>query len=72
MGGEGLKPKWTGDLVGKMHINGVTYEDLGNEIGWTKAYVCMILNDTRQPDGAREKLEAAYDSIIKRREEDST
>ena len=67
-----MKSKWTGDAIGKMHIYGITYEDIGKELGWTKAYVCMILNETRVPLGAREKIESAIDTIIRSRAEDTT
>ncbi len=39
-----MPEKWTGDLVGKMHVNHVTLAELGKELGITKAYVGMILN----------------------------
>ena len=64
-----MPEKWTGRLVGKMHNEKVTYEELGKELGWTKAYVSMILNGNRKPDGIREKMENAVDAIIKRRNE---
>ena len=65
-----MKERWTGDLVGKMHVHDITYEDLASEVGWGKAYVSMILNGQRRPEGAREKLEAAVVSIIERRQSD--
>ena len=46
-----MPEKWTGRLVGKMHNAGVTYDDLGEELGVTRAYVSMILNSRRKPDG---------------------
>ena len=62
-----MKSKWTGDAVGKMHIYGITYEELGKELGIKKPYVCMILNETRTPANAREKVETALNAIIARR-----
>lgn len=64
-----MKPEWTGQMVGKMHVNGVTYEELGEELGIGKAYVCMILNGSREPDGVQEKFETAIETIIKRKQE---
>ena len=66
-----MKDPWTGRLVGKMHNNCITLEDLGKEAGITKAYVSMILNGERHPVGARERLEAALDRIIERRKNES-
>ena len=64
-----MPEKWTGRLVGKMHNEKVTYEELAQELGVTKAYVSMILNGSRKPDGIRERMEGAVDAIIKRRKQ---
>lgn len=63
-----MKEKWTGDLIGRMHNEEVTIEELGNEVGWVKGYVSMILNGQRNPMGAKEKLEAAFNAIVERRQ----
>ena len=59
--------KWTGTLVGKMHVNRVTYEELANEMGVTKSYVSMILNGSRKPPEIRKRMEAAFDAVIAKR-----
>jgi transcriptional regulator with XRE-family HTH domain len=50
-----------------MHNEEITYEELGAELGVGKAYIGMILNGARKPEGARERLEAAVDTIVRRR-----
>jgi hypothetical protein len=50
-----------------MHNEEITYEELGAELGVGKAYIGMILNGVRKPEGARERLEAAVDTIVRRR-----
>lgn len=62
-----MKEEWTGVLVGRMHNADVTLEDLGNELGYNKSYVSMILNGTRTPTGAKKKLEEAFEAILARR-----
>ena len=57
---------WTGRLIGRMHNNKVTLEQLAAHLGWTKS--SMILNGQRKPRGIREKMEAAVSDIIKGRE----
>ena len=64
-----MKEKWTGRLIGRMHNEDVTYEELGAEMGVGKAYVSMILNGARKPAGIKERMEEAFDAIIARREE---
>lgn len=61
--------KWCGDLVGKMFRNKVTRQDLADELGVTKQYVSMLLNGERTTEGARERLENAYNMILERRKE---
>lgn len=67
---ENLPEKWTGKLVGQMHNNRVTRQELADEIGVTKQYVVMILNGHRSPRGAREMLEVAYKNVLEKRAED--
>lgn len=65
-----MSDKWTGRLVGKMHNERVSYEEIGSVLGVTKAYVSMILNGKRKPEGIRERMEAAFDAVIAKRKED--
>lgn len=51
---------WTGKLIGKMHNARITYDDLAAELGCGKAYVCMILNGRRKPEGAEQRLNEAF------------
>lgn len=62
-----MPEKWTGLLVGKMHNERVTCDDLAAEMGVTRAYVSMILNSHRKPDGIQERIENAFESVISKR-----
>lgn len=64
-----MTDKWTGRLVGKMHNERVTYDELAAEMGVGKSYVSMILNGKRKPDGIRERMETAFDAVIQRRKD---
>lgn len=64
-----MPEKWTGNLIGQMHCNNVTLEDLANEMGCTKAYISMILNCRRKPPKARERLEEAFKSVLKKKKQ---
>lgn len=66
-----MPEKWTGRLIGKMHNNCITYEQLANEIGVNKAYISMILNGRRKPSGIQERLEGAVKRIIERTQTES-
>lgn len=65
-----MPEKWTGRLIGQMHNEKITYDELAKELGVTKSYISMILNGARKPDGIRERMEAAVSAIIMRRKED--
>lgn len=58
---------WTGNLIGKMHNHGITYDDLGAEMGLKKAYISMLLNSKREPPNIQARMEKAVDAIIKRK-----
>lgn len=64
-----MPEKWTGRLIGRMHNERITYEQLANEIGVNKAYISMILNGKRKPANIQKRMEAAFDAIIKRERE---
>ena len=63
-----MPEKWTGKLIGRMHNEGVTYDDLAAELGITKQYVSMIFNSTRKPKGIKERMEAAFNAVIEKRQ----
>lgn len=62
--------KWTGRLIGKMHNNGVSGNDLASKLGMSKGYVSMVLNCQRKPPYAKERFEKAVDEIIAEREKE--
>ena len=59
-----MPAKWTADLIGEMHLNGVSKRRLAEQMGLTPEYVSMVLNGHREPDGAEERFRAAVKSII--------
>lgn len=62
-----MPEKWTGDLIGRMHNERVTFAQIGEELGVTKSYISMVLNGKRKPEGIQQRLEEAYARIIERR-----
>lgn len=57
--------KWTGQLIGKMHNNGIKQVELADKLGLTNAYVGMILRGERKPPNIRKRMESALDELIK-------
>lgn len=64
-----MPEKWTGRLIGRMHNERITYEQLANEMGVNKAYISMILNGKRKPPNIQKRVETALEAIIKRERE---
>ena len=62
-----MNEKWTGVLVGKMHNERVTYQDIADEMAVTKSYISMILNGSRKPKGIEKRMEDAFTSVIEKR-----
>lgn len=58
---------WTGNLIGRMHNKGITYDDLAEEMGVGKAYISMILNGKRKPPNIRERMESEFQSVVSKK-----
>lgn len=60
---------WTGRLIGKMHNNDISYEDVAKKLGYGKPYISLILNSKRKPPDIQKKMEAAVSELIAERKE---
>ena len=58
---------WTGRLIGKMHNNDISYEDIAKKLGCGKAYISLILNSKRKPPEIQKKMETAVNELIAER-----
>lgn len=66
-----MPAQWTGELVGKMHIYGVSYRELADRIGCSNKWLSMVIHGHRSPKGAEQRFNAALDELIKEKEEDN-
>lgn len=64
-------PKWTGDLVGKMHNARITMRSVAEEMGVTRAYLTMIMKGRRTPPNARKRVTAAFEAVLARKQAES-
>lgn len=60
-----MPEKWTGEIVGKMHVNQVRATQLAEALGWHPKYLSSVLNGHNKPTGAEAKVRAALDRLIK-------
>lgn len=59
-----MPAQWTADLIGEMHLKGVTAKQLAAEVGWNSKYLSVILNGHREPKGAEQTLRDALSRLI--------
>ena len=59
-----MPAQWTADLVGEMHLKGVTAKQLAAEAGWHEKYLSAVMNGHREPKNAEQTLRAALERII--------
>lgn len=58
-----MPAQWTGELIGEMHIKGVTMKQLAAEVGWHEKYLSVVMNGHKEPKKAEEKLRAALERL---------
>lgn len=58
-----MPAQWTADIVGEMHLKGISGKQLAAAVGWHPKYLSQVLNSPNPPKGAEEKLRKALSSI---------
>lgn len=51
------------NIVGEMHLRGVTAKKLAEELGWHPKYLSRVINCHVNPPGAEEKIKSALKTI---------
>ena len=59
-----MPAKWTAELIGEMHLAGVTAQRLAAEAGWHPKYLSAVMNGHREPKGAEHTLRQALRRIL--------
>lgn len=67
-----MKPKWTGELIAKMHVNEVSATELAQYMGVSKQYISYLLNNKRKTKNAEIVLNLAVDQLIQQKRGDSS
>lgn len=62
-----MPAKWTGRLVGLMHVHRITQTELAEEAGWTRPYTSTMLNSDSNDKKVRQRLTEALDRLIEKR-----
>lgn len=64
-----MPEQWTADLLGKMHMAGITAKQLSEEAGMNPKYVSTIINGHVNPKNAETVLNAAFQRLVEARKE---
>ena len=64
-----MPAQWTGEVVGEMHLNSISAQELSRKMGIHPKYFSAIMNGHREPKGAEEKVRAALDELIREKTE---
>ena len=59
-----MPAQWTAEIIGEMHLNGVTHKRLAEAVGWHPKYLSAVLNGKKNPSGAEAKLRSALEKIL--------
>lgn len=62
-----MPAQWTANLLGEMHLAGVTAKQLAAEAGWHEKYLSAVLNGHREPKNAEQTLRAALARLVEKR-----
>lgn len=59
-----MPAQWTAEVIGEMHLNGITAKQLAAEAGWHEKYLSVVLNGHREPKNAEATLKAALERLV--------
>lgn len=64
-----MPAQWTGEVLGEMHLNSISAQDLSRKMGIHPKYFSAIMNGHRKPEGAEARFRAALDELIQEKKE---
>lgn len=64
-----MPAQWTADLIGEMHLAGITAKQLASEAGWHEKYLSVVLNGHREPKNAEATLREALNRLKEKKAE---
>ncbi len=59
-----MPAQWTAEVIGKLHLYGISRVRLADAMGYTPEYVSTVLNGHRTPKGAEQRFCAALEELI--------
>lgn len=62
-----MPAQWTAEVIGQMHLNGITQTDIAKHLGLTRAYINMVLKGHREPPDGEKKIRKALAELIEKK-----
>lgn len=66
-GGDRLIGEWTAEVVGRMHLAGVTGKQLAEECGVTNSYLSTVLHGKKGDEATQRRILEALERLEKKR-----
>ena len=63
-----MPAQWTGEIIGKMHLNHITAKELSAQLGYNSKYVSKVLNGHCNPKKAEQTFRKALDELIQQKQ----
>jgi len=60
-----MPEEWTGEVIGIMHNNRISYQQMADKLGWHVKYLSAVMNGKRSPTGAEAKVREALAEILR-------
>lgn len=54
-----MPAQWTAEIVGEMHLKGITGKQLAEALGWNPKYLSQVLHSDNPPKNAEVKVRRA-------------
>ena len=67
-----MPKEWTADVVGRMHLAGITGKQLADECGFTNSYISTVLHGKKGDDTTQQKILDALARLEQRQSEINT
>ena len=59
-----MPAQWTADIIGKMHMSGITAKRLAEHLHYNPKYVSAVLNGKREPRNAEQVFRKGLEELI--------
>ncbi|MBW7573881.1 helix-turn-helix domain-containing protein [Caproiciproducens faecalis] len=63
-----MPEQWTAEIIGEMHLNGITAKQLAAQLGYNPKYVSAVLNGHRSPKKAKQAFRESLKELVQQKQ----